>query len=224
MGTSPHPVAAVIDSQSVKVASTVPRSTSGYDAGKKTPGRKRHIIVDLKGLPLFVMVTYADIHDSVAALEALFRLRLMHPEITIVWADLAHAGTLVDWARSFPPPDDQDREQAQGRQRVRDPAEAVGGREVTGVAVTRTPQCPGLRNAPRALRSDAYPGLDHAHGPPSHPACGPAERRHAAPAICSSSSLMTNGADPRSVPVSDCPLSFDLVSGWPCELGGCKDM
>lgn len=33
-GTSPNPVAAVIDSQSVKVAATVPRSTSGYDAGK----------------------------------------------------------------------------------------------------------------------------------------------------------------------------------------------
>lgn len=25
----------------------------------------------------------------------------MHPEITIVWADLAYAGTLVDWAKSF---------------------------------------------------------------------------------------------------------------------------
>ncbi|MEV8022934.1 IS5 family transposase [Streptomyces sp. NPDC086554] len=100
-GTSPHPVAAVIDSQSVKVAATVPRSTSGYDAGKKTPGRKRHVIVDLKGLPLFVMVTPADMHDSVAAREALFRLRLMHPEITIIWADLAYAGKLVDWAKAF---------------------------------------------------------------------------------------------------------------------------
>jgi transposase len=57
--------------------------------------------VDLKGLPLFVMVTPADMHDSVAAREALFRLRLMHPEITIVWADLAYAGTLVAWAKSF---------------------------------------------------------------------------------------------------------------------------
>ncbi|WP_323138336.1 IS5 family transposase [Streptomyces sp. NBC_01571] len=101
MGTSPRPVAVVIDSQSVKVAATVPRSTSGYDAGKKTPGRKRHIVVDLKGLPVFVMVTPADMHDSVAAREVLFRLRLMHPAITIVWAALAYAGTLVEWARSF---------------------------------------------------------------------------------------------------------------------------
>ncbi|MGW6360130.1 IS5 family transposase [Streptomyces sp. NPDC055092] len=101
MGTFPHPVAVVLDSQSVKVAATVPRSTSGYDAGKKTPGRKRHVIVDLKGLPLFVMVTPADVHDSVAAREVLFRLRLMHPEITIVWADLAYAGTLIAWAKTF---------------------------------------------------------------------------------------------------------------------------
>lgn len=32
------------------------------------------------------MVTPADITDRDAAKEVLFRLRLMHPEITIVWA------------------------------------------------------------------------------------------------------------------------------------------
>ncbi|MDX2758724.1 hypothetical protein [Streptomyces europaeiscabiei] len=50
MGALPHPVAAVIDSRSVKVAATVPRSTSGYDAGKKLPGRKRDIVVGMEGL------------------------------------------------------------------------------------------------------------------------------------------------------------------------------
>ncbi|NEA68551.1 IS5 family transposase [Streptomyces sp. SID12488] len=77
LGTSPHPVAVVIDSQSVKVAATVPRSTSGFDPGRKIPGRKRHIVVDMKGLLLFVMVTPADTHDAVAAREVLLRLRLM---------------------------------------------------------------------------------------------------------------------------------------------------
>ena len=33
-----------------------------------------------------------------AAKEVLFRLRLMHPEITIVWADSGYAGKLVTWA------------------------------------------------------------------------------------------------------------------------------
>ena len=100
-GASPHPVAAVIDSQSVKVAATVPKSTSGYDAGKKLPGRKRHIVVDTKGLLLFVMVRPADTHDAVAAKEVLLRLRLMHPQITVVWADSIYGGTLVDWAKSL---------------------------------------------------------------------------------------------------------------------------
>jgi transposase len=37
--------------------------------------------------------------DRDAAKEVLFRLRLMHPEITIVWADSDYAGKLVGWAR-----------------------------------------------------------------------------------------------------------------------------
>ncbi|OMI35852.1 Transposase IS4 family protein [Streptomyces sparsogenes DSM 40356] len=44
------------------------------------------------------MVTPADLHDSAAINEVLFRLRLLHPQITIVWADTAYAGKLVDWA------------------------------------------------------------------------------------------------------------------------------
>ena len=37
--------------------------------------------------------------DRNAAHEVLFRLRLMHPEITIVWADSADARQLVTWAK-----------------------------------------------------------------------------------------------------------------------------
>lgn len=36
-----------------------------------------------------------------AAKEVLFRLPLMHPEITIVWADSAYAGQLVGWAKKY---------------------------------------------------------------------------------------------------------------------------
>lgn len=46
-------------------------------------------MADTRGLPLMVMVTPADLHDSAAAKEVLFRLRLMHPGITLVWADSA---------------------------------------------------------------------------------------------------------------------------------------
>ncbi|MFI8393152.1 IS5 family transposase, partial [Streptomyces sp. NPDC085540] len=99
MGKGSRAVATVIDSQSVKAAETVGRNSRGYDAGKKINGRKRHMVVDTRGLPLLVMVTPADLHDSHAAKEVL--LRLMHPEITIVWTDSAYAGKLVTWAKKY---------------------------------------------------------------------------------------------------------------------------
>jgi hypothetical protein len=46
------------------------------------------------------MVTPADMTDRNAAREVLFRLRLMHPEITIA-ADSAYAGQLVTWAKTY---------------------------------------------------------------------------------------------------------------------------
>lgn len=99
MGKGPRAVATVIDSQSVKAAETVSRATRGYDAGKEINGRKRHLVVDTRGLPLMVMVTPASLSDRDAAKEILFRLRLTHPEITLVWADSAYAGKLVTWAK-----------------------------------------------------------------------------------------------------------------------------
>ncbi|HWU08981.1 MAG TPA: IS5 family transposase [Streptomyces sp.] len=101
MDKGPRAVATVIDSQSVRAAETVGRDSRGYDAGKKINGRKRHMVVDTRGLPLLVMVTPASLTDRDAAKELLLRLRLMHPEITIVWADSAYAGKLVTWAKKY---------------------------------------------------------------------------------------------------------------------------
>ncbi|MFB9628555.1 transposase, partial [Nonomuraea helvata] len=47
------------------------------------------------------MVTPADTADRDCARDLLFRLRLTHPEITLVWADSAYAGSLIEWARTF---------------------------------------------------------------------------------------------------------------------------
>lgn len=58
-GKKEEPTAAIIDSQTVKADATVPAGTRGFDAGKKTNGRKRHIAVDTLGLLLVVMVTAA---------------------------------------------------------------------------------------------------------------------------------------------------------------------
>jgi transposase len=66
-GRNPEPTAAVIDSQSVRAADTVPRATRGWDTAKKVNGRKRHIAVDTSGLLLAVVITAASVQDRDAA-------------------------------------------------------------------------------------------------------------------------------------------------------------
>lgn len=57
----------IIDAQSVQNADTA--EDSGYDAGKKVNGIKRHIIVDTQGLPHAILVTTANITDRQGAIE-----------------------------------------------------------------------------------------------------------------------------------------------------------
>lgn len=56
-----NPTAAVLDSQSTRISPQGGRS--GFDAGKKVKGRKRHLIVDTLGLLLAVSVTAASVQD-----------------------------------------------------------------------------------------------------------------------------------------------------------------
>ncbi|MFC9083347.1 transposase [Streptomyces sp. NPDC057062] len=98
-GRCPHPVTLIVDSQSVKGASTAGRNSRGYDAAKKINGRKRYITVDTLGLPVMITVMPADIQDRDAAHDVFWRLRLIQPQITQVWADRGYAGGLVEWAR-----------------------------------------------------------------------------------------------------------------------------
>ena len=99
LGRCPNPVTIIIDSQSVKAAETVSAETRGYDAGKKINGRKRHVVVDTKGMIVAVMVTPANVTDRDAAREVLLRLCLQHPEIAQVWAGQGYSGELVTWAK-----------------------------------------------------------------------------------------------------------------------------
>lgn len=98
-GRDPLPTAAIIDSQSVRGADTVPGATRGYDAGKKINGRKRHIAVDTGGLLLAVVVTIAGIQDRDAAHRLLTALSSQFSTIRLVWADGGYAGRLVLWAK-----------------------------------------------------------------------------------------------------------------------------
>jgi transposase len=57
------PTVAIIYSQAVPAADTVPRSSRGWDGGKRTNGVKRHVAVDVNGLLLAVVVIAASIQD-----------------------------------------------------------------------------------------------------------------------------------------------------------------
>ncbi|WP_406470394.1 transposase [Streptomyces sp. NBC_01615] len=86
-GRAVDPTAAIVDSQSVRAAANVPRSTLGWDGGKKVSGRKRHLVVDCLGLVLAVAVTAASVQDRDATVPLLARLREQHFSIRLVWAD-----------------------------------------------------------------------------------------------------------------------------------------
>ncbi|MEU1226234.1 IS5 family transposase [Streptomyces sp. NPDC005828] len=86
-GREAEPTAGIIDAQPAKAAASVPAASRGYDGGKKAPGRKRHIVTDTLGLLLVVAVTASNIGDRGAAAGLLMRLRRMHRDITLVWAD-----------------------------------------------------------------------------------------------------------------------------------------
>ena len=102
-GRDPMASAGIVDAQSIKGADTVGRNSRGYDAGKKTNGRKRHIVVDTLGLLIVVLVTAANVQDRDGARRVLDRAKMAMPSLVCVWADGGYAGKLVAWGRPVLP-------------------------------------------------------------------------------------------------------------------------
>jgi transposase len=100
-GRNTEPTAAVIDSQSVRAAATVPKASRGWDNAKKVNGRKRHIAVDTTGLLLEVLATPASVQDRDAARPLLFNLHRARRRVRRAWADAVYAGTLQPWAATY---------------------------------------------------------------------------------------------------------------------------
>jgi transposase len=96
VGREASPTAGVVDSQTIKAPHG---KTRGYDAAKKTVGRKRHVAVDTDGRLLMVNLTTADVSDSAGAQLILDGVRRQWPWLKHLFADGAYDRTkLLDKA------------------------------------------------------------------------------------------------------------------------------
>ena len=75
----------------------------GSDAGKKVKGRKRHILVDTRGLLLAVVVTSAAVSDPAGARLLLRRLAGGCKKLRRMWVDGTSRGQVLAWVRRHLP-------------------------------------------------------------------------------------------------------------------------
>ncbi len=93
-GRREDPTVAIIDSQSVKATLTSTGGHTGFDAGKRIKGVKRHIATDTLGLVLGVVVHSAGLQDRDGAMLVLRKLQRCWHGIVKVFADGGYRGKL----------------------------------------------------------------------------------------------------------------------------------
>jgi putative transposase len=72
--------------------------------GKKVKGRKRHLVVDVEGLVLAVLVTSASLQDDQKPAAGALFMRLAccgFRRLRRIWADGMYEGSAVMWAKQF---------------------------------------------------------------------------------------------------------------------------
>jgi putative transposase len=87
-GRKPDPSVVIMDGQSVKTAEQ--GGARGFDGHKRVKGRKRHILVDILGLPIANRVEPANMSDRRAGGRLLAGLAPLWPTIRTVIADAGH--------------------------------------------------------------------------------------------------------------------------------------
>jgi putative transposase len=85
----PEPSVGIIDSQSVKGTSL---SENGFDGGKKVNGRKRHVMVDVLGIVLAVVVTSANVQDRDGLTRLTHNLNQRFPKMKLILVDAIYNG------------------------------------------------------------------------------------------------------------------------------------
>jgi transposase len=97
-GRAAEPTAAIIDAQVIKASSNVAEGSQGYDAGKKTKGRKRHIATDTLGLLLALVITTAAVQDTNGGKLVTEQLAGKHPTVTAGWVDGGYKAGFLEHA------------------------------------------------------------------------------------------------------------------------------
>jgi len=93
-GRKPTPSYGIIDSQSVKTTSA--SESRGFDGGKKIKGRKRHIVVDIMGNLLAIVVHCANTHDTTAGIAPAAIAFGKYPTINKFCGDYGYRKTFVN--------------------------------------------------------------------------------------------------------------------------------
>jgi putative transposase len=87
-GRKPDPTVVIMDGQSVKTAEQ--GGVGGFDGHKRVNGRKRHVLVDILGLPIANRVEPANMPDRRAGGRLLAGLAPLWPTVRTVIADVGH--------------------------------------------------------------------------------------------------------------------------------------
>ena len=95
-GKAATATAGMLDSQSVKTGTV--SGERGYDAAKKTNGRKRHLLVDTLGLIIAIVITMGSVQDRDSA-KLVFADATDQSTLQKVWADGGYRGKRIAWTQ-----------------------------------------------------------------------------------------------------------------------------